>query len=157
MKTKLVLLAATAALGLIVLIAQAQSGSPTKDLMRKKLDHAQSVLEGITLENFDLIAGHATKLGALSQEAPWRASDTPEYAEQSALFRRSVEALKKAAQDRNLDGATLAYSKLTFNCVECHKYLRNRKIAASNERQILSDFLLDSPEELLTQASMKDD
>ena len=107
--------------------------------MREKLDHAQSVLEGITLENFDLIAGNAAKLAALSQEAGWHASDTPEYAQHSAIFRRNVEALKRAARERNLDGATLAYTKMTFNCVECHKYLRNRKMALLAEPQTFSD------------------
>jgi len=147
MKTKLVLLGTALLLALINLIAQTRSTSPTKELMRQKLDHAQSVLEGITLENFDLIAGHAAKLGALSQEAGWRAGDTPEYAEHSAIFRRNIEALKKAARERNLDSATLAYTKLTFNCVECHKYLRNRKIAAVTESPTLSDFLAGLPED----------
>ena len=149
MKIKLVLLEITMLLALVRLIAETQSVSRTRDLMRKKLDHAQSVLEGITLENFELVAGNAAKLGALSQEAAWRASDTPEYAEHSAIFRRNVEALKRAAGERNLDGATLAYAKLTFNCVECHKYLRNRKIAAVTGSQRLSDLLFESPEEAL--------
>ena len=149
MKIKLVLLGITMLLALVRLIAETQSVSRTRDLMRKKLDHAQSVLEGITLENFDLVAGNAAKLGALSQEAAWRASDTPEYVEHSAIFRRNVEALKRAAEERNLDGATLAYAKLAFNCVECHKYLRNRKIAAVTESQKLSDLLFESPEEAL--------
>ena len=127
--------------GIIGIIAQPQPGSPTKELMRKKLDHAQSVLEGITLENFDLIAGNAARLGALSQEGAWRARDTPEYAEYSVSFRRNVEALKKAAQERNLDGATLAYTKLTFSCIACHKYLRNQKIASVNESPLPSDLI----------------
>lgn len=130
MNSKLILAAALlASLAAFAPSTRPQAGLPVHELMRKKLDHAQSVLEGITLENFDLIAGHAAKLRALSQEAAWRAHDTPEYAEHSAIFRRNVEALQRATRDRNLDAAALAYTKMTFNCVECHKYLRDRKVA----------------------------
>ena len=108
--------------------AQSQNVTPTHDLMRKKLDHAQSVLEGIALSDFDMIAGNAAKLSALSSEGAWRAYDTPEYVEQSTVFRRNVEKLRKAAREGNLDAATLAYTKMTFSCVECHKYLRDRKV-----------------------------
>jgi hypothetical protein len=109
-------------------IAQSQNVTPTHDLMRKKLDHAQSVLEGIALSDFEMIAGNAAKLSALSSEGAWRAVDTPEYVEQSAIFRRNVEKLRKAAREGNIDAATLAYTKMTFICVECHKYLRDRKV-----------------------------
>ena len=145
MKTRLALTGAVVLAGVIGLLAQ-QDRSPTRDLMRKKLDHAQSVLEGITMENFDLIAGNAARLGALSDEAPWRASDTPEYLSHSRNFRRNVEALKKAARERDMDAAVLAYTKLTFNCVECHKYLRNLRVAALGPDQTLSDLLIDSSE-----------
>ena len=109
-------------------LARSQNPLPTHDLMRAKLDHAQSVLEGIALADFDLIAGHAAMLSALSGEAAWRALDTPEYSEQSVAFRRNVDRLRKAARETNLDAATLAYTKMTFSCVECHKYLRDRKL-----------------------------
>ncbi len=32
--------------------------------------------------------------------------------------------IEKNARNRNIDGATLAYLKLTMNCVQCHKYVR---------------------------------
>jgi hypothetical protein len=34
-----------------------------------------------------------------------------------------------AAGKKNIDGATLGYLKLTTTCVECHKHLRETKIA----------------------------
>ncbi len=129
MKSKTLFSFAALLLAAFVLIARSQNVTPTHDLMRKKLDHAQSVLEGIALSDFDMIAGNATKLSALSNEGAWRAYDTPEYVEQSALFRRTVEKLRKAAREGNLDAATLAYTKMTFSCVECHKYLRDRKLS----------------------------
>jgi hypothetical protein len=114
----------------LTVFAQTREGSPFKELMRQKLDHSQSVLEGIALENFDLIQVHAGKLRALSEQPDWILFDTAEYAEQSLLFKRNVDQLSKAARDHNLDAATLAYTKVTFSCVECHKYIRNRQVAS---------------------------
>ena len=103
--------------------------SPTKSFMRQKLDHSQRVLEGITTENFNLTAIHAKRLGAMSLEAAWRVLDNPEYASRSTEFTRHVNDLVKAAENRNIDGATLAYVKMTLSCVECHKYVRGRQTA----------------------------
>lgn len=104
--------------------------TPGREFMRQKLGHAQSALEGIAMENFDLVATHAAKLGALSTEAAWRVFDTAEYAHQSMLFKRQADSLAQAAREHNLDAATLAYTKMTFSCVECHKYIRGRKAAS---------------------------
>ena len=88
------------------------------------------MLEGITLEDFDLVAKHARRLGAMSQEASWRAFDDREYVRYSDTFRRHAEDLAKAASNHNLDGMTLAYVKVTMSCVECHKFVRGRKVAS---------------------------
>jgi hypothetical protein len=32
--------------------------------------------------------------------------------------------MDRKAKDKNIDGATLAYLRLTMNCVNCHKYVR---------------------------------
>ena len=55
----------------------------------------------------------------------WNVIQTPEYQQRSDEFRRHARALTKAAQDKNLDGATLAYVQLTLACVECHKHVRH--------------------------------
>lgn len=128
-----------AAVGLVValsLFAQTRTTSPFKEQMRQKLDHSQSVLEGIALENFESIAAHAAKLRALSEQPGWNLFDTADYAEQSLLFKRNVDGLSKAARDHNLDAATLAYTKVTFSCVDCHKYIRGRKVASLTETQL---------------------
>jgi len=122
-------LAIAAFVGVIALLAQSRNSLRSKELMREKLGHAQRVLEAITLENFDLLRTHAGKLRALTEQPSWNLFDTAEYAEQSLTFKRNVDTLSKAARERNLDAATLAYTKVTFSCVECHKYIRDRKVA----------------------------
>lgn len=92
--------------------------------MRLKLAHTKEIVEGLALADFDGIARHAQKLSLLSLESNWHAIQSPEYAAASAEFRESVNRLEKAAQDKNLDGTTLAYFEVTLNCVRCHKYLR---------------------------------
>jgi hypothetical protein len=145
MKRPLIIGAAGIALALGSLFAQSQKALPTKELMRQKLEHSQSVLEGLALENFELVANHARKLSALSLEAGWRALDDPEYARQSDSFRRNVTALAKAAADRNLDGATLAYVRVTLSCVECHKFVRGRTTAQLGKDAPLIGSLLSPP------------
>lgn len=106
-----------------------------REFMRQKLVHSQSVLEGIALEDFDLILVNAKKLAAMSQEGTWKVLDATEYSEHSQNFRRNVEALVKAAKLASLDGATLAYVKVTLSCVECHKYVRG-KGTAMGDREV---------------------
>lgn len=126
-KTRLMLFASILLIAVLTVWSQFQSVESSKILMRQKLDDAQRVLEAISLENFELLATHAGKLRKLSEQPSWNLYDTAEYAEQSLIFKRNVDALTKAAKDRNLDAATLAYTKVTFSCVECHKYIRGRK------------------------------
>jgi hypothetical protein len=129
---RLILLGVACASALTVLaglVAQSPRSSPTKEFMRQKLQHSQRVLEGITLEDFELVAKEARKLSALSQDASWRAFNNPEYIQHTETFRRHVDALARAAANRNVEGATLAYFNVTMSCVECHKFIRGQKAA----------------------------
>ena len=47
-----------------------------------------------------------------------------EYLHFTMDFQRIADDLIKSAGAKNLDGATLAYTRLTINCVDCHKYVR---------------------------------
>ena len=99
------------------------------ELMKRKLEHSQKVLEGIALNNFDKIAEHADELIFVSKQAAWKVIKTPEYELYSNDFRRTGEELIQRAKDKNLDGAALAYVDLTLTCVKCHKYVRDTRRA----------------------------
>jgi len=114
------------ALGMASLSAQENR---TKDVMRFKLHYAQGVLEGITTENFDLIATNAAHLQRLSQAAGWTVRQTEEYQRFTLDFRRAAEGLERAAQKKNVEAATVAYFQLTVSCVSCHRYLRDSRLA----------------------------
>src|SRR5579864_6130285 len=93
-------------------------------LMRKKLDSARSVLEGLALEDFRLIAKGAGELKAASTTAEFNVINDGYYNAYAAKFRRTTDKMEKAAREKDLDAATLAYLDMTLSCVECHKYVR---------------------------------
>ena len=93
--------------------------------MRAKLAHADHVLEGLAIEDYEMIERAAQELSLASLDSNWQVLQTEDYVRQSAEFRRSCDLLKKAAQDKNLDGATLAWMDVTLKCVQCHKYVRD--------------------------------
>jgi cytochrome c556 len=98
-------------------------------IMQQKLGSAQKVLEGLAIKDFNLIEKHADELGILSKRAEWLVLKTPEYTRHSDDFRRNAETMSRMAKEKNLDGAALAYVQLTMSCVNCHKYVREVRIA----------------------------
>lgn len=95
--------------------------------MRQKLEYSKNVLEGLSLEQYDLIEKNAKALKLLSQAAEWEVPMIPnatDYVAMTAEFQRYADELARCAKQSNIDGATLAYVKLTMNCVQCHKFVR---------------------------------
>jgi hypothetical protein len=97
----------------------------TREFMRTQLAVSQKILEGLATEDFDGITKNGEKLRDLSKEPAWEVLANPDYQKYSVEFRRNVSALVAAGKSRNLDGATLAYLKMTMNCMECHQYIRS--------------------------------
>jgi hypothetical protein len=97
------------------------------EYMRRKLEFSKNVLEGLALEQYPIIEKNAKALKVLSQAAEWEVPMIPnatDYVVLTSEFQRYTDDLVKAAKQGNIDGATLAYVKLTMNCVQCHKYVR---------------------------------
>jgi hypothetical protein len=109
-----------------LLAGHARQSPQTKvaELMRKKLQQSQKVLEGLVLNDFDKIVQHADELILISKETEFKVMKTPKYELYTDEFRRNAEELVKKAKDKNIDGATLAYMELTLTCVRCHKHTR---------------------------------
>jgi hypothetical protein len=97
------------------------------EFMKLKLEYSKKVLEGLVTEDFAAITDGARKLNRLSRAAEWEVPTIPnaeEYLHFTADFQRIADDLIKNARAKYLDGATLAYTRLTINCVDCHKYVR---------------------------------
>ena len=117
-------------LALTATSAWTQKEDQLSGFMRAKLLHSQKILEGLTTEDYDMVAKHSQELSLLSQAEAWQVFQTPEYLQHSTEFRRSADALTKAAKDKNIDAAALAYVEVTFKCINCHKYVRRVRTAA---------------------------
>lgn len=110
-------------------LAQAQNKSDEQlaQLMKRKMEAAQKILEGLALAQFDTIVTNAETLIFISRQASFRVLPTPEYELHSNEFRRIAGELASRAREKNLDGATLHYMDLTLTCVKCHKHVRDRR------------------------------
>ena len=104
--------------------AQKQGGSNLSKIMTEKLNNSKNLLEGIAMSDFNKISRSADNLIQLSKTADWFVFQTPRYKLHSNEFRRAAENIVQKAQEKNLDGVTLAYFELTMGCVRCHKYVR---------------------------------
>ena len=112
----------------LALVAYGQEPKSRAVYMRQKLELSKGVLEGLTTENFDLIDKNAKLLKKVSMAAEWEVTGIPnaeQYLPLTAEFQRLCDDLSKTAKNKNLDGATLSYVRLTTNCVSCHKYVRD--------------------------------
>jgi hypothetical protein len=49
-----------------------------------------------------------------------------EYRTQNQVFWFSAGNLVLAAERKNIDSATLAYTQMTLSCVNCHKLIRRQ-------------------------------
>jgi hypothetical protein len=119
------------------LCAWAQNQQPRESVrafMRPKLSHSQNLLEGLTLEQFEVIKKEAQALSLLSREAEWNVLQTEDYLHYSSEFRRAADAIRDAAARKNLDGAALAYVEMTMKCINCHKYVRGVRTADGNQK-----------------------
>jgi cytochrome c556 len=99
------------------------------DFMRVKLKHSQLVIEGLVLADFDKIAKNSQDMSLLSLAETWQVLQTPQYIAYSRKFRNATDALSDAAKKKDLDKATEAYNLVTTRCVECHKYVRDVRMA----------------------------
>ena len=136
MKRRLLVLGAVAVIAAIM--PRSGQGDEQKGarelIMKKKLDSAQKLLEGLAVRDFDLIEKHADNLVLLSKKAEFLVLKTPDYQMYSEDFRRNAEKAGRMAREKNLDGAALSYVALTMNCVNCHKYVREIRMTSADQR-----------------------
>ena len=131
MKTKIIITVCLALFGSVsVPLSQPQVPVTTKEFMREKLDRSQKLLAALATEDYFTLEQTSQRLSAMTKEVPWQAFQNPDYTQYSVNFRSHVNALTKAAKDKNIDSATLAYVRMTMSCVDCHKAVRGRLLGA---------------------------
>jgi hypothetical protein len=110
-----------------------RSRAATQTFMRLKLAHSQGLLEGLSLEKYDLIARNALQMRTMSQSNTFLVVRNPDYLRQVTNFQSRADEVYMAATDKNLDAATEAYVKMTRSCVECHRYFRLEQHSRENK------------------------
>ncbi len=118
----------------VTVLVMTSSGSAmqtpaTGRLMREKLAHAQRVLEALTTSDYALLERESTALSEATKQLGWSVLKTPEYSRQSDVFLRATEDLIAAAKQRDLDLAAMHYVSLTMSCYQCHRYIKNTRVA----------------------------
>lgn len=103
--------------------AEDRPDSARAKIMERKLQYSKEILGAVAVEDFSAMAINADGLLELAK-TQWIESETPEYRSQLKDFWIVVEGFKTAAEEKNGDGAALAYVQMTLSCVKCHKYLR---------------------------------
>ena len=97
------------------------------EFMRQKLVFSKNLLEGLSLEDYRMTVKNAKALRRLSEAAEWEVPTIPnatDYVVFTREFQQLTDEMARKAKEKNIDGATLAYLRLTLNCVNCHKYVR---------------------------------
>ena len=132
---------ATAVIGVLGLLAMctlsinaySQQRVEMRDFMRAKLKYSQKMLEGLVIDDMAAVQKGAQEMKLLSLEETWRVLQTMEYVEFSRKFRGDADALATAAGKNQLDNSTAAFNRLTTRCVECHKYVRDVRMAKAEK------------------------
>ena len=92
--------------------------------MKKKLEFTEKILAGLASEDYDNIGKNARLMNTMSHLEKWVRGNTPEYRTQLKIFQNANDHLIRMADEKNLDGAALAYVQMTLSCVNCHKVVR---------------------------------
>jgi hypothetical protein len=97
--------------------------------MRMKLDASQKILEGLAMDDFELIQEGAAKLEEMSAAEKWRVTNDAIYREHSNDFQKIARRLAKNAKAGKLEASALTWLEATMQCIECHKWTRANLIA----------------------------
>jgi hypothetical protein len=96
--------------------------------MALKLRHTHELITALAVEDFDRLADNALTLKRIGRDTLWKVSPNLNYVKYSSEFAAIADELARCAREHDLNGATLSYVRLTINCVDCHKYVRDNRI-----------------------------
>lgn len=95
-----------------------------EEFMARKLAHSQALFGALTVNDLERASAEAQKLGLLGLDESWFVIQSPEYAERTVEFRRTIASIDRAARAKDLGSAQLAYLALAGQCFSCHRATR---------------------------------
>ncbi len=95
--------------------------------MKKKLEYAEKILEGLTEADFESISKNAKMMQQLNKIEEFVRGRDESYEFHLKAFHYANRELIRQSAEEDIDGAALAYTQLTLSCVNCHTHLRDLK------------------------------
>lgn len=114
--------------------AKRQDKSPLQQFMARKMDASSQILEGIVMENSDLIKQGGNSLLEMSRAEKFQVLTDQEYRLHNRQFREAVQRLIAAADKEGYGKAALAWFDVTISCVDCHDHVRKAPPAKALEK-----------------------
>lgn len=105
-------------------VPKVSEARPMNFWMAHKLEFSKSMLEALTMGDFERLASDAKQLRMLGKIEGFVRRKNPDYRTQLALFDLAAQELVRNAEQENSDGAALAFNQMTTSCVACHALLR---------------------------------
>jgi hypothetical protein len=117
---------------LVVAIQPVSGDARMQAIMRTKLSNTQALLKAIVTTDYKEIDRAAAGLARINEMeiVSWQNPPKREYAQQAMLFMSSVEDLRQASAQRDIEGVGAAYSTLITTCVHCHAFVRDARSAS---------------------------
>ena len=103
--------------------------NPVELTMQQKLEATSKVLEGLAIEDKELVHEGAKVLTELSKAEVWQVLTDSEYREHTQTFRSAVKRLDEAAQKSEFASAQLEWLDATKRCFDCHNHVRADRAA----------------------------
>lgn len=100
---------------------------PMSYWMEKKLEYSQQALISLVTGDLEDVQLNATRLNLLNRVERFVRRKNPNYQKQLKSFDLVSADLATQANNKNIEGATLAFNQLTVSCVKCHQTLRADK------------------------------
>jgi hypothetical protein len=103
--------------------------SATRKVMRDKLDLSHHVLAAVMTSDLAALERDSAALARVTERPGWMVLTTPEYVRYSGAFVAAAQELAQAAKDHDLDAASVRYASMTMACYQCHRYVKNTRVA----------------------------
>ena len=105
----------------------AQNNHKLAEFMRKKLDASTTILEGLAVEDSELIRRGAADILEMSRAEMWNVYLDDDYREYDRDFRSAIRKLDQAAKEQKFDYAFLQWTDSLKGCIDCHNYVRDNR------------------------------
>ena len=101
---------------------------PESEAMKAKQKHAHAILDALTAGDADALRRNAEVMSLIADMRVFVAAyNTDHYKFEAVTFKRAADGMLKAAKEKNMDAASLAYFDMTRTCVKCHAHFRGVK------------------------------